>query len=47
MNNLIELTSEDGHTILGYLAQPKKKTKAGMENLQNGVCSFRVGISTP
>jgi carboxymethylenebutenolidase len=34
MDNLIELKSEDGHTFLGYLAQPKKRPKAGIVSLQ-------------
>ena len=34
MDNLIELISEDGHTFLAYLAQPKEKPKAGIVILQ-------------
>ena len=34
MGNLIELISEDSHTFLSYLAQPKEKPKAGLVILQ-------------
>ena len=42
MDNLIELISEDGHTFLAYLAQPKEKPKAGIVILQENVTKYPI-----